>query len=105
MSLHIDIAYLVNRSFTQRQAKSIGLTGFVSNAPDGTVCFHNPQRSMAHGFVDTHSTQVRGEAQGSEDRIKEFIQHLNNGPPAASVSGVEHNDISSKGGESGFNVK
>ncbi|KZM23470.1 Acylphosphatase [Ascochyta rabiei] len=72
------------RSFTQKQAKSIGVTGFVSNASDGTV---------------------QGEAQGSEDKIKEFIQHLNKGPSAASVSGVEHNDISSKSGESGFNVQ
>ncbi|XPS74509.1 Acylphosphatase [Ascochyta lentis] len=72
------------RSFTQKQAKSIGVTGFVSNASDGTV---------------------QGEAQGSEDKIKEFVQHLNKGPSAASVSGVEHNDISSKSGESGFSVQ
>lgn len=60
---------------------------------------------MNHAILDTYLAQVRGEAQGNEDRIKEFIQHLNNGPPAASVSGVEHNDISLKSGESGFNVK
>ncbi|KAL1609597.1 hypothetical protein SLS59_001104 [Nothophoma quercina] len=72
------------RSFTQKQAKSIGVTGFVTNASDGTV---------------------QGEAQGSADQLKEFVQHLNKGPSAASVSGVEHNDISSKSGESGFNVQ
>jgi hypothetical protein len=51
------------------------------------------------------STQVQGEAQGSDDAIKQFVQHLNKGPSAASVSGVEHSDISTKSGESGFNVK
>ncbi|KAF3010606.1 hypothetical protein E8E13_002870 [Curvularia kusanoi] len=72
------------RSSTQRQAKTIGITGFVSNASDGTV---------------------QGEAQGTDDQIMKFVQYLNKGPSAASVSGVEHNDISVKSGESGFNVK
>jgi acylphosphatase len=49
--------------------------------------------------------QVQGEAQGSDDAIKEFVQHLNKGPSAASVSGVEHSEISTKSGESGFDVK
>jgi acylphosphatase len=49
--------------------------------------------------------QVQGEAQGSEDAIKQFVQHLNKGPPAASVSGVKHDEISTKSGESGFDVQ
>ena len=49
--------------------------------------------------------QVQGEAQGSADQLKEFVQHLSKGPSAASVSGVEHNNISSKSGESSFNVQ
>ncbi|KAJ4341177.1 hypothetical protein N0V87_001915 [Didymella glomerata] len=72
------------RSYTQKQARSLGVTGYVTNASDGTV---------------------QGEAQGSADQLKEFVQHLNKGPSAASVSGVEHNDISSKSGESSFNVQ
>ncbi|KAF1832421.1 Acylphosphatase [Decorospora gaudefroyi] len=72
------------RSFTQKQAKSIGITGFVSNASDGTVT---------------------GEAQGSEDKLKEFVQHLNKGPSAASVHQVEQKDIDTKSGESSFDVK
>ncbi|KAL1794061.1 hypothetical protein ACET3X_007482 [Alternaria dauci] len=72
------------RSFTQKQAKSIGVTGFVTNASDGSV---------------------QGEAQGSEEKINQFIQHLHKGPSAASVSKVDHSDISSKDGESSFNVQ
>merc|ERR1712113_552170 len=72
------------RSFTSKQAINIGVTGWVTNASDGTV---------------------QGEAQGSDDAIDKFIQHLQKGPSAASVSGVEHNKIDTKSGESGFNVK
>lgn len=84
MLIQIVAADLNARSFTKKQAKSIGVTGFVSNASDGSV---------------------RGEAQGTSDQLKEFVQHLSKGPSAASVSGVEQNDISSKSGENGFNVQ
>ncbi|KAF2876574.1 Acylphosphatase-like domain-containing protein [Massariosphaeria phaeospora] len=72
------------RSAACKQANRIGVTGWVANASDGTV---------------------RGEAQGSDDALDEFIQHLNKGPPAAHVSGVEHSDMAEKAGESGFEVK
>ncbi|CAA9957306.1 hypothetical protein CFE70_000870 [Pyrenophora teres f. teres 0-1] len=72
------------RSFTQKQARSIGITGFVTNASDGSV---------------------QGEAQGSEDKINDFIQHLNKGPSAASVSKVDQSDMSTKSDESSFNVQ
>ena len=71
------------RSFTQKQARSIGVTGFVKNASDGSV---------------------QGEAQGTDDAIKRFVQHINKGPSTASVSGVEHAEISTKPDESGFSV-
>jgi acylphosphatase len=60
------------------------VTGFVTNASDGSV---------------------QGEAQGSADALKEFVQHLHKGPSAASVTGVEQSDMSTKTGESGFNTK
>jgi len=59
------------------------VTGFIQNTPDGTV---------------------EGEAQGSEDALKEFISHLRKGPPPADVTGVEHSVISTKEGETGFGV-
>lgn len=49
--------------------------------------------------------QVKGEAQGSEDALKEFVSHLNKGPPAASVTGVEHENVDTKDGETGFAVR
>jgi len=49
--------------------------------------------------------QVTGEAQGSDQTLKQFVQHLNQGPPAASVTGVEHSEIDTKQGESRFTAK
>ncbi|KAF2008535.1 Acylphosphatase [Aaosphaeria arxii CBS 175.79] len=72
------------RRFVSRQARSIGLTGWVSNHSDGSV---------------------RGEAQGSERQIQDFVPHLYKGPEAASVKSVNTDDIDSKGGEEGFVVK
>lgn len=57
------------------------------------------------GVPDADYAQVQGEAQGSDDAIKEFVRHLNKGPPAASVSGVEQSEIAVKLDESGFNVR
>ncbi|KAH7115230.1 Acylphosphatase-like domain-containing protein, partial [Dendryphion nanum] len=72
------------RSFTCKQARSIGVTGWVTNASDGTV---------------------QGEAQGSEDALKEFVQHLHKGPSSASVTSVEQSDVQSKSGDGGFHVQ
>lgn len=88
------------RSFTQKQAKSIGVTGFVTNASDGSV-----RTRIVLDLMAAHTEQVQGEAQGSDDKINEFIQHLNKGPSAASVSKVDHSEISSRDGESSFNVQ
>jgi len=55
--------------------------------------------------ASTHLQQVQGEAQGSADALKDFVQQLHKGPSAASVTGVEQSDISTKSGESGFNTK
>jgi acylphosphatase len=89
-----------SRRFTQKQATRIGITGFVKNASDGSVRIFTCCRLQR-----TDLLQVQGEAQGSDDAIKEFIQHLNKGPGASSVDGVEHSEISTKSGESGFDVK
>ncbi|KAH7081821.1 Acylphosphatase-like domain-containing protein [Paraphoma chrysanthemicola] len=92
MSSNTRISYKVDgkvqgvcfRDHTQKTAKRIGVTGHVTNASDGSV---------------------RGEAQGSSDAIKQFLEHINEGPPAAKVTGVEHSEISTKTGESSFSVK
>ncbi|OCL04456.1 hypothetical protein AOQ84DRAFT_249467, partial [Glonium stellatum] len=75
-------------NFTAKQANSIGVKGFIRNASDGTA--------------SSHLIKVTGEAQGSDQALKEFVQHLNKGPPAANVTGVEHSKIDVKQGESRF---
>lgn len=52
--------------------------------------------------ADRSTRQVIGEAQGSQSSLDKFVQHLNMGPRAASVSKVEQNDIDTKEGESSF---
>lgn len=69
------------RSFTEEKASNLNLTGFVKNASDGTVI---------------------GEAQGSSSNLDKFVQHLNLGPRAAKVSGVEVKDVEMKEGERAF---
>ena len=56
------------RVATRRAAQALGVSGWVANAPDGTV----------HVF-----------AQGDPEAVDEFVVFLSEGPPAATVMGVE----------------
>lgn len=56
------------RASTQREAKRLGLTGWVKNRPDGSV-------------------EVL--AEGEEDELKELIAWANRGPSAARVERVD----------------
>ncbi|KAL1674932.1 Acylphosphatase-like domain-containing protein [Schizophyllum commune] len=69
------------RNFAVQRAVSDHVTGWVKNAQDGTVV---------------------GEAQGDEQQLEQFIKHLNQGPPAASVTKVEQRELEAKEGEDDF---
>ncbi|PNS14326.1 hypothetical protein CAC42_6839 [Sphaceloma murrayae] len=69
------------RSYTVKQASSLGMTGYVKNNSDGTVS---------------------GEAQGNDSAVHKFVQLLNLGPSAAKVENVDVRDIPTEDGESGF---
>jgi acylphosphatase len=56
------------RASTQREAKRLGLTGWVKNRPDGSV-------------------EIL--AEGEEDELKELIGWANRGPSAARVERVD----------------
>ena len=49
--------------------------------------------------------KVTGEAQGSHESVNKLLGHLNKGPPAATVSSVDHSEIETKEGKTGFHVK
>ncbi|KAF2711813.1 Acylphosphatase [Pleomassaria siparia CBS 279.74] len=72
------------RYYTCKEARKVGVTGFVTNASDGTV---------------------QGEAQGDENAIEDFLHYLHKGPSAASVTGVEQSDMATKADENGFSQK
>jgi acylphosphatase len=56
------------RAATQREARRLGVTGWVKNRPDGSI---------------------EVVAEGEEDAIKEIISWAHHGPSAARVDGVD----------------
>ena len=56
------------RYFTQREARALGLTGWVRNRPDGAV---------------------EVVAEGSKGQLDQLVEYLNYGPSAASVEQVD----------------
>jgi acylphosphatase len=61
------------RSATEKQAKKLGLTGWVQNCDNG---------------------EVEGHAFGSEEQLKAFETWLHKGPPLAKVTSVVTDNIS-----------
>jgi len=68
---------------TQRQARALGLTGWVKNEPDGGV------------------TIV---AQGEEDKIKQLVVWAEQGPAAAQVEEVKVNWVKSEDNFTDFTI-
>ncbi len=60
------------RAFTQQIALQHNITGWVKNAPDGSVLIH---------------------ACGNKDDLLSFVERLRQGPPAATVEHLEIRDI------------
>ena len=72
------------RDFTQRKAKSLGLSGWVRNTPGG---------------------EVEVLAEGSRDALEALAETLAEAFPGASVSAVELTWGAAKGGLAGFEVR
>ncbi len=71
------------RESCRQEAEAVGLSGFVSNEPDGTV---------AAAF------------EGDPGGVQRLVEWCHSGPPSARVSGVEVGDETPTG-ESGFRVR
>ncbi len=72
------------RWFTQREARELGLKGYVRNLPDGSV---------------------EVVAEGPEDAVKRLLEKLKQGPPAARVEGLEVKEIPEKGEFKDFEIR
>jgi len=59
------------RFFAQREARKLGIKGFVENKPDGSVYL---------------------EVVGEEDALKKFIEVLKEGPPLAIVEDIKYEE-------------
>ncbi len=71
------------RAHTQEKARSLGLSGWVRNLPDG---------------------RVEIVAEGEEGKIDDFLSWVRVGPSAARVEGVQE-DWSTPQGEQGFRIR
>ena len=72
------------RYYTRREAKQLGLTGWVRNEADGTV------------------TVV---AEGQSDSLRDLLRFLGKGPPAARVRNIEANWTPASGEFVSFEVR
>ncbi len=63
-----DVQGVFFRVWTQDQAKSLGVTGWVRNASDGSVKAH---------------------VEGEQAAVEQLIDRMHDGPPGAQVDGVE----------------
>jgi acylphosphatase len=71
------------RASTAHEASRLGLVGWVKNRVDG---------------------KVELEAQGPDDKVASLVAWCHQGPPAASVTGVSVEELSSTGSEQSFRV-
>jgi acylphosphatase len=72
------------RASATAEARTLGLTGWVRNQPDGSVVL---------------------EAQGASDRVDALIAWSKDGPPHAQVEAVEVLDVLVIPGERGFTIQ
>ncbi|KAI1326188.1 acylphosphatase [Xylariaceae sp. FL0255] len=72
------------RSFTQRKATELDVTGWCRN---------------------TDNEKVEGEAQGSDDAIKQFLKAVDDGPRHAHVVKLDQESRELQDGESKFEVR
>lgn len=86
--LHAVVSGMVQgvnfRATTAREASALGLRGWVRNLRDG---------------------RVEVMAEGQRDQLEAFQKYLWNGPPAASVTGVDVEWAQPTGEFSGFRVR
>lgn len=71
------------RYYTEREAKRLGISGYVQNKPDGSVYI---------------------EAEGDEAAMKDFVEWCRSGPPWARVRNLEFTEVPPIG-RIGFTVK
>lgn len=86
--VHLSASGLVQgvffRASARDEARRLGLTGWIRNAPDGTV---------------------EAEAQGDEDAVAQFVEFCRSGPGHAEVEELIVDERPSVQGEDGFRVQ
>lgn len=83
--VHGQVQGVFFRDFVNRHARSLGLTGFVRNLPDGET--------------------VEVMAEGEREKLEQLLRHLETGPRGAHVELVEYEWYEPRGQFRGFTVK
>jgi acylphosphatase len=85
--LHVRVTGLVQgvffRAWAAERARSLGVRGWVRNAPDGSV---------------------EGHLEGDKTAVQQLVELLNQGPPSAQVSRVDV-EVAEPEGAGGFEVR
>jgi acylphosphatase len=79
-----DVQGVFFRHFTKKTAETLGIKGFVRNLDDGTVYI---------------------EAEGDEQKLREFSTWCNHGPPGASVLKIVQTPSQDCNGFSEFEIR
>jgi acylphosphatase len=82
--VHGRVQGVAFRYYTDKQARLLGLCGWVANRPDGTV---------------------RVVAEGPEPNLRKFAEWLHQGPPAARVDFVDLNWLDATGEFRDFTIR
>lgn len=87
-AVHLYVAGLVQgvgfRDFTRREARQLGVTGWVRNLPDGRVEIW---------------------AEGPESSVTAFLEQVRRGPRAARVTDVREEPAMPSGAYAGFEIR
>jgi acylphosphatase len=83
VTVHGMVQGVFFRVETRDRARSLGLSGWVTNAPDGTV---------------------RAAFEGDDERVETMVEWCRRGPRGASVDGVDVTWVEPEG-EDGFSIR
>jgi acylphosphatase len=83
-TIHGHVQGVTFRATARRQATELGITGWIRNNADGTV---------------------ETVAEGSHEKLSQFMDFLHEGPPAANVSNVDTNWKKAKDEFDSFSIK
>ena len=85
VKVHGRVQGVFFRDFTCQRARELGVTGYVSNLPDGKI--------------------VAVQAEGEKAALEKLISHLKTGPPGATIEKLNVSWSEYRGNYTGFGIR